>query len=91
VLAVSAPQRRAEPEQLVIDAMGESYENRWEQPHIKALMATWKAEAGIRDRQPPVVRDDDGEPAGEADDFALWRRQFDDSELPMDDDEPGYG
>jgi hypothetical protein len=85
VMAVSDPQRRAEPEQLVKDAMGEAYANRWEQPHIKQLMATWKREAGIRDREPAVARDDDDDSP-----FDVWERQFDDSEIGLDDDEPGY-
>jgi hypothetical protein len=91
VMAVSDARRRAEPEQLVKDAMGAAYENRWEAPHIKALLATWKAEAGVRDRPEPAAPGADGNGGGNGDDLEkFWERQFDDSGLGLDDDEPGY-
>lgn len=98
-IAIACAARRPDPEQLIADAMNEVrirvgdkdmgvYEARWEQPHIRELLAAWKRQAGIRDRQPPVHRDEP--PAGADDDFALWRRQLEDLDVPRDDDEPGY-
>lgn len=77
VLATAA--RRPAPEQLVIDAMNEvrvmvragdreqemgAYEARWESEHIKALIETWRTEAGLHDDPRPrparVPEDEEG-------------------------------
>ena len=94
-IAIACAARRPDPEQLIVDAMNQirvtvdgedrgAYEARWEHEHIRELLASWKRQAGIRDRQPPVHRDEP--PAGD-DDWALWRRQLEDIDVP---DEPGY-
>lgn len=73
-IAIACAARRPEPEQMIIDAMGEAYANRWDQPHIKQLLASWKTEAGVRDpvplrSAPPVPEDGD-------DDFARWAAEL---------------
>jgi hypothetical protein len=100
-IAIACAARRPDPEQLIVDAMNEiritvgdqdrgAYEARWEQDHISELLAAWKRQAGIRDRQPPVHRDEPQDDGGPEDDFALWRRQLSDIDVPREDDEPGY-
>lgn len=101
-VAIACAARRPDPEQLIVDAMNQvrvtvddqdrgAYEARWELPHIRELLASWKQQAGIRDRQPPVHRE---EPAG--DDFdAIVATSLSDvfdknSLVPRDDDEPDY-
>jgi hypothetical protein len=100
-IAIACAARRPDPEQLIIDAMNEvritvdgrdrgAYEARWEQEHIRGLLASWKRQAGIRDRQPPVHRDEPPALDDSDDPFApggFFGRQFDDVDVP---DEPGY-
>jgi LAGLIDADG-like domain len=90
VLATAA--RRPAPEQLVIDAMGEAYAKRWEGEHIKQLIETWRAEAGLHDdprpqpgRVPGVPEDEQGaweEIVGQLDGV------FGDAEPAFDDGDP---
>lgn len=100
-IAIACAARRPDPEQLIVDAMNEvritvggqdrgAYEARWEQEHIRELLGSWKRQAGIRDRQPAVPRNDPPAGGDGEDDFALWRRQLEDISVPRDDDEPGY-
>jgi hypothetical protein len=100
-IAIACAARRPDPEQLIVNAMNEirvtvgdqdrgAYEARWEMPHIRELLASWKRQAGIRDRQPPVQRAEPPADGEDVDHFALWRRQLEEDAVPRDDDEPGY-
>lgn len=64
-IACGTRERRPKPEQLVIDAMGEDYAKRWQQPHIAQLTAAWMSGAGETPVPPaplpagPPLADDD--------------------------------
>lgn len=86
VMATAA--RRPAPEQLVIDAMGEAYVNRWQGEHIRQLIETWRAEAGL-------VQDPRPEAAPPADEKAAWDDivghldgVFGDADPALDDGDP---
>jgi hypothetical protein len=66
-IVLAAADRRPEPEQLIKDSMNTVrvqiggkdmgvYDARWEQPHIKGLLASWRADAGVPDRPEPAPR-----------------------------------
>jgi hypothetical protein len=61
--------RRAKPEKLIRDAMGDDYAQRWNQPHIKQLCEQWRQEAGIAAPPPLPERPEDAAgPDGSASD-----------------------
>lgn len=65
-VAVFAGNHRPGPEQLIRDAMGEAYENRWTRPQIRALLDTWREQAGVPAPQPArVTSAERGVPADE--------------------------
>jgi hypothetical protein len=51
--ACGAAERRARPEQLLVDAMGEAYTGRWHTEHMKQLTDGWLQTAGNRPPPPP--------------------------------------
>lgn len=44
-IVLGTADRCPDPEDFVIEAMGEAYAQRWTQPHIAGLIETWKAQA----------------------------------------------
>lgn len=60
-VALFTGEHRPEPEQLIRDAMGEAYENRWSSPEMRKLLDAWREQAGIPAPRPV--------PAAPADEF----------------------
>jgi hypothetical protein len=88
--ACGTRERRPQPEQFVIDAMGEAYENRWEGENIKRLTQQWLAEAG--DSLPPAPPEQPAGGEGDSDPFEeIWRHSLSDLDPGLDDDgdDPG--
>ena len=86
-IAIACSARRPQPEQFVIDAMGEAYANRWDQPHLKELMAGWLAEAG--NAQLPGPSPEEPEASGDdlPDDFRQWKQELENDGGELDDRE----
>jgi hypothetical protein len=89
-IACGTRERRPQPEQFVIDAMGEAYENRWKSENISRLTQQWLAEAGTSLSPAPPEQGPDAPEGGDNDPFDYWEDQLRSGTVLDDDgDDPG--
>jgi hypothetical protein len=90
--ACGTRERRPQPEQFVIDAMGEAYAKRWESENIRRLTQQWLAEAGDSLPPAPAEQSPDAPDSGDDDsfDYDYWEGKLN-SGVGLDDDgdDPG--